>query len=383
MAAPSNPGNPPQPAPSALVKVFASVPFTDQQGILTPPALQFLTRLVGTVSGGGGIIDIIINNITANTTNVSISDVQAASDDLRAALSFPGSVAAVVARLAALEKAVAPLFAESAPLGPLLQRLGWAEQLAVLAFNRALSGGGGAGLALQVGGSPQSAGTLNFASGFTGSVSGGVLTVTAAGGAGHDNFIAHGLSAPMASSFAWINQGSATATNLTNGPLQFVYPAAASLSLAFFGEAVPVSAPWTTTGELAITQANSNAHVAGIAVSDGTKFLVLYLGPNGVTVQGWTSTTSGGSDNYSTAWTIPGPVIFMRIYDDGTDYNFQISGDGTSGSYSTLFSIGNTSFLTGTKVGLAATNNTSGDGQQTINCWGWEAVTGTGTALGF
>lgn len=406
-----NPGNPPQPAPSQLVKLLAQFPFVDEHGVLTATAIQFLTRLVGSVSGSGGIIDIIINNISNSTTQqIAISDVQSAVQELGAALGIPAVIgplearlgiiereigalrgvpfAAAQARLAALEQALAELSGCCFPDAAFLSRLSATEKLAVLAFNKAFEAPAAvsaAALILQVATVPQAAGTLNFGTGLAGSLSGGVLTISTSGGGGHDNFIAHGLSAPTTGSFGWINQGSATAANNTNGPMSLFYPNTNSLSAAFFGLNVPGSTPWTATAEMAISMSLANAHIGGIAITDGTKFLVFYMGGNAgptlVTVQPWSNTGSAGSVDYQNGWTLPGAVAFWRIYNDSTNYNFEISSDGVK--FQNLFQQGATVFLTATKVGFFMATNDNNNGGIAMDVFGWEAVTGTGTVLGW
>lgn len=68
------------------MKVFAGVPFVDDKGILTPPALQFLVRLIDGISGGGGIIDIITTIISTGSTSISVTDQVLAIDAALAAV---------------------------------------------------------------------------------------------------------------------------------------------------------------------------------------------------------------------------------------------------------------------------------------------------------
>jgi len=347
----------------------ASAAWVDAQGRPTRVFYQFLATVAAQVNAGAGLASTgIVNNPT-----LSIAPISAGS-----------------------------LFGNAGVVAAVPQAIAVGTNLSLSASGTLSAQGGvisitaGAGLA---GGVITSSGTLSLAPfaattlfgnptgssavgqavslGSAFSFSGTTLEVVA--GSGNDNFIASGLFPPSTASFTWINQGSATAANQTSGPMQMFYPAAASLSAAFFGVAVPGSTPWTATAEVAIIQSNTNAHVAGIAVTDGTKFIVLYLGTGGLTVQPWNSTSSAGSSDYANVWSIPGPAMFLRIYNDGSNYNFQVSGDGVK--YQTLFSQGNTAFLTATRVGLFMATNDSGDAGIVMNVWGWEAVTGAGTVL--
>lgn len=210
----------------------------------------------------------------------------------------------------------------------------------------------------------------------------GVATATGGGG-GSNNFIASGLSVPSASAFAWINQGGSAAANQSSGPLTLTAPASGSSNLRFFGESIPASAPWTATAEIAVNMSAASYHYAGIAISDGTQFTIFTVlnqaNTIGLYVQNWSSSSSLVSTLYGNGWFFSGPVVFLRIYNDGTNYNYQISGDGVT--YTTVATQAVAAFLTATKVGFLMENQDASNFQIVMNVWGWEAVTGTGTVL--
>jgi hypothetical protein len=205
------------------------------------------------------------------------------------------------------------------------------------------------------------------------------------GGGGGQQFVAGGLSVPVAASFAWINQGGAAATNQASGPLTLTAPASGSNNLRFFGENVPGSAPWTATAEFTFSMSAQNYHYCGIAVSDGTKFTIFTFTAQGnyvsLFVQNWGNTGTFSSSIYQGGWAVLGPATFLRVYNDGTDYNFQVSCDGIN--YATLLQQAVAAFLTATKVGFLMENQDASDGEIVMNVFGWEAVTGTGTVLTF
>jgi hypothetical protein len=237
--------------------------------------------------------------------------------------------------------------------------------------------GGGSGLALEVNGGAVTAGTLNFGPGTSAVVAGGTLTV-----APGNNFIARGLAVPLLSSLTWINQAAVTAVNRTNGPLSIVAPASSSIEINFLGAAVPGTAPYTVTGEFTLSQSLVADHSAGIALTDGTKFITFVLVGDvnsSLIVQRWNSFSSFNSNEVTVPWSWSGPVLFLRVFDDGTDNNYQVSGDGVT--YTTLFSEANTAFLAASQAGLLVSNTDPNDGAIMMNVWGLEAVGGTGTAL--
>jgi len=126
-----------------------------------------------------------------------------------------------------------------------------------------------------------------------------------------------------------------------------------------------------------------NNHGFGMALTDGTQFWVFYLAAVGgleePTVQEWSTTASAGGVSYQAAWGFPGPVTFFRIYNDGTNYHFCVSGEGIN--YSTIYSTGITSFLTATKVGMMGFNENGTLDTVVANVWGWENVVGSGASL--
>lgn len=198
------------------------------------------------------------------------------------------------------------------------------------------------------------------------------------------SFIAHGLAVPATSGFSWINQGGATAGGNTGGPMTVVYPPTSGDQIRLFGQAVQGSAPWTVTAEIALFMPVSNYHIAGIGLSDGTKFITFALanfsgsGPASILIFRWTNATAFSASELNVPFSVPGPVLFLRLYDDGTNMNYSASGDGKT--FSPLFSEATGAFLTATTVGIVGDANAA-DAQNVVNVWGWENVSGSGASL--
>lgn len=92
-------------APSRLVPPLGDQPFVDAHGVLTPFSYQFLVRLIGAITGAGGLQD-VINYIVASGATAAPSVSQIAGIAAAAAPPAPVLPGAILARLEALEQAV-------------------------------------------------------------------------------------------------------------------------------------------------------------------------------------------------------------------------------------------------------------------------------------
>ncbi len=208
------------------------------------------------------------------------------------------------------------------------------------------------------------------------------------GGSSGQKFLASGLTAPTPGSFTWVNQGGASFTANAGGPTTFICPAGSGDSLRLNVVNVPGSEPWTATMQAAVFTPGVNFTAAGLALYDGTKIINLAInaasGSNlALNVTRWNTTSSFSATSFTKAFWWPGPALFFRIYDDATNNNFQVSPDGQTSTFETLYAEAKGAFLTATKVGPCMDNNGTSNGNLVMNIAQWEAVTGTGTALAF
>ncbi|HEY4359387.1 MAG TPA: hypothetical protein VGN17_00360 [Bryobacteraceae bacterium] len=134
---------------------------------------------------------------------------------------------------------------------------------------------------------------------------------------------------PTASNFGWLNQGTATLTDLTGGGLQF--SSRTDTQLSAITQSAP-STPYTIT--YGFTCLGVGPTVGFIFYDSGSGKIVMYhisassTGSAlwGYTVSKWTSLTAFASayNNSNTANVgMSGPMMFLQITDDGTNFKFR------------------------------------------------------------
>jgi hypothetical protein len=196
---------------------------------------------------------------------------------------------------------------------------------------------------------------------------GGGSSITTNGPTGTDGVNTWGPSFPLTlpgivSSWTWINQGSATATDITGGGIGMVSPTnGGSNSLHLLAKALPM-APYTVTF-MYLPGIEANDTYVHVGLSDGTNastsklVTAAVLSLNSISnyrVMKWNNSTSFNSDYVGTtgagasfsAWAC------VRIQDDST--NRIISYAANCVNYFTVSTVGNTDFLTATNylIGL-------------------------------
>lgn len=158
---------------------------------------------------------------------------------------------------------------------------------------------------------------------------------------------------PLLADFAWINQGTATATT-TQGGIRLLAPAVAGTQIRILKKAAPVT-PYTITALLWLRGMHLNYQGAGLTFrqsSDGKTVLFnTYVETTGPKMQ----VLKVGTGNYPNAdqflWHSSYPLV-MRIADDGVNRISSWSPHGSS--YETFHSVGRTDFLTADEVGFHA-----------------------------
>ncbi len=159
---------------------------------------------------------------------------------------------------------------------------------------------------------------------------------------------------PVIGDFAWLNQGSCTATDY--GGLELYHPEGESgAHTRAFLKANPTR-PYTIDIAVRLITGNLNYHSLGFCWSDETGFIIAGLeNVNGdLIIYKFASITSGDSGSYAT---IPyfgkrfgSDVLFLRLQEDTTNRTVSASGDGRR--YFQVHQVGRTDFLTATKVGF-------------------------------
>jgi len=161
------------------------------------------------------------------------------------------------------------------------------------------------------------------------------------------------LTPPVLSSFAWVNQGSATATEAKGG-IYLLAPANASENWRILKKSAPAT-PYTATACLLPALMSVDYAQAGLVFrqsSDG-KLACLEL----VSISGFfnfqfskmNSATSFNSTYGNTKCSLVSP-LWLQIADDGTNRKCSFSADGQD--FIPLHSIGRTDFLTADEVGF-------------------------------
>jgi hypothetical protein len=170
----------------------------------------------------------------------------------------------------------------------------------------------------------------------TGGGGGGTVTVNGQGGA-----IAQGATINLdtvpysdPSLTTWINQGNASITQETNGPLVLQNQTITANAANARVKSLSLAAAFTLVAHFTLNSTiNNNAPAVGVALSDGTK-LVTFENASGkgafnqYAVQSWTNSTTYSS-NLAVLDLSPAPEYWLRIVFNGTaTWTFSVSLDG-------------------------------------------------------
>lgn len=166
------------------------------------------------------------------------------------------------------------------------------------------------------------------------------------------------------SSFAWVNQGGATATDVLNGILLKI-PTGAGAN--FRGkELTAPAAPYAVIGAIEMSHvivANATGQPRGglFFRESGTGEIISLMartmtdrGGVSYNVQRWTDPTTFSAEVHTSDWTINSGLVWFRIEDDNTDLNFSISNDGVN--WREIHSEARTAFMAGgpDRIGFGA-----------------------------
>lgn len=234
----------------------------------------------------------------------------------------------------------------------------------------AASGGGGGG---------DSTTTSNYASRPAPSNNGDVFFPSDAFTLERDTGSAYGpwgplfaLIRPVLADFTAVNQGSATISD-ARGTLEVVAPTSSGDNLRIWKKTAPAT-PYTITAALLPTMPGVNFFVAGIGwrqSSDGKiiSHALSYSSTWGIRTEKWNSPTSYNAAYVTFPLGFNGPLLWLRIRDDGTNRLTYISNDGQN--WIQIHSVGRTDFLTADEVGFFLNiNNTSY--QAALNLMSWQ-----------
>lgn len=142
---------------------------------------------------------------------------------------------------------------------------------------------------------------------------------------------------PVNGNYAWVNQGSASVTVNANGGIFLLGPTSATASARIRKMACPGSTPWTLTVAImgfnitaasfqfngiclreAATGKLSTLHLATQITAPVTKLQIIH----------WTNETTRGGATTDAALSVPGPILWLQITDDGTNLIYRYSIDG-------------------------------------------------------
>jgi hypothetical protein len=181
---------------------------------------------------------------------------------------------------------------------------------------------------------------------------------------------------PSAGSLNWVNQGGATGTN-ANGGLLMTWPSSASDSLRCLMKGSYPTPPYTFTVGIITTYPSIDYFLFGITVSDGTKFIM--FGPAyddfqqsfGFTwrASNWANTTTNSGSAGGTAYPlVQGPVIYVTLNDDNTNFNAYISSNPYDLQRYKILTVSRTSFISSglNNIGFCADVNNNNFGASAL-----------------
>lgn len=183
---------------------------------------------------------------------------------------------------------------------------------------------------------------------------------------------------PALASFSWINQGSATAAEITNGPIVVTVPMVGSENNRLLVQNVP-SAPWTLTAQIQSLLVSANYNDGGLVLTDGTKLIKFDRANTGALEVNWyNSVSSFNAGKYAKTFVLGTDVLWFRIYNDNTNVNYQISTNGAL--WTTLYSEAKGAFLTISQAGLVFSPLAANTNPASLhNIRFFELASGTGT----
>jgi hypothetical protein len=166
---------------------------------------------------------------------------------------------------------------------------------------------------------------------------------------------------PASSSFTWVNQASASMTDIsTPSGIRFAFPGAANTQISCAEKAIP-STPYTIDAGMEGFTVQGAGGIGLAVMTDGTTGATVHL--NFMQSAGstssftgspayWVGLTNSVSGGIGTSFSYYAPIQFARITDNGTTRNYYVSVDGQN------FSLSYTeAHAAATKVGICGYNS--------------------------
>lgn len=186
---------------------------------------------------------------------------------------------------------------------------------------------------------------------------------------------------PSLASLVWVNQGGSTAVDNSGGPITMTVTTQSGDQLRCLElTSVPATTPWTVTAKVSWMWFAQSYYTGGLYIRDTSGKMVslnLSEASNYIQVNHWNSPTSYGSNSYQQN-ILSYSTLWLRVYNDGTNFNFYISPNGAD--WLLIYTESNTSFLgTIAAAGFYGDNNAGSGPESLFSLWSLEWVTGTGT----
>lgn len=182
------------------------------------------------------------------------------------------------------------------------------------------------------------------------------------------------LTVPIDANYSWVNQGGAT-TSSTNGTVVLTAPTSVGKNARMRVRAAPVT-PYKITALFSAVCEPANYFNYGLVLRNSSSGK--WIGWQFTYVNGFylTATKFTDPNTYSADYKTvlvntlmqTGMPLWLRLYDDGTNRNFQYSFDGFS--FYTWYSVINSDFITPDQVGwYANTENSNSAIMATLHSW--------------
>lgn len=209
-----------------------------------------------------------------------------------------------------------------------------------------------------------SLGTITAGNGIAVTNAGGSITLSS------PEIIPVPLTPPVDANYSWANQGGAS-VNPASNMIYLLAPATSGNNLRMRVLSTPAT-PYTLTACVIPNIIDVNFCSCGMVWRDSVSGKVITFGyggaTHGVSVSKFTSPTVFSATYTSLALTIPGPFLWFKMTDDGTNRISKFSYDGIN--YRTLHTVSRTDFLTANQIGFYADpNQTTGDSAITLVSW--------------
>lgn len=181
---------------------------------------------------------------------------------------------------------------------------------------------------------------------------------------------------PAVGSLNWVNQGGAAGSN-ANGGLLMTFPASSSDNLRCLMKGSYPTPPYTFTVGIILTYPSIDYYLFGIAVSDGTKYVAFgpayddYEQSFGFSwrASNWSNTTTNSGSAGGTPYPlVQGPIVYVTLNDDNTNFNAYISSNPYDLQRYKIVTVSRTAFISSglNNIGFCADVNNSSFGASAL-----------------